>query len=148
MARIPPRWDGEGECYFVTIVTKNRVPFFLREDNCHRLMESFREVRTFHPYTLNGLVIMPDHWHAVIEPKKGEVIENILGAVKKNFLVKFHGTFKRPSIWLPRFLDRRIRDQQEFNHYLNYIHINPVKHKYAESVDEWPWCFFSSNLKP
>ena len=147
MSRIPVRWDGEGECYFVTIVTKHRRPLFSEDRNCNLLMDAFREVYPIHPFRLSGLVIMPDHWHGIIEPKEGEVIENVVGAVKKGMLRKYHGQSKGASIWLQRFLDRRIRNQREFEHYLNYIHINPVKHEFADTVDEWPWCFFLPDLK-
>ena len=36
------------------------------------------------------------------------------------------------NIWQNRFWDHMIRDQEDMNKHLDYIHYNPVKHGYAK----------------
>lgn len=42
-----------------------------------------------------------------------------------------------------------IRDERHFYRALNSIHINPVKHGYAEDPYDWPWqslgCYLEAN---
>jgi len=38
---------------------------------------------------------------------------------------------KGATIWQTRFLDHRIRDEDDFMHHVEYIRLNPVKHGYV-----------------
>ena len=45
---------------------------------------------------------------------------------------------KRESgVWQRRFWEHTIRDDRDFRKHVNYIHYNPVKHKYVKSPVEW-----------
>ena len=43
------------------------------------------------------------------------------------------------KIWQTSFYDHIIRDQDDFYAHINYIHYNPVKHKYVDKPEDWPW---------
>lgn len=155
MSHIPQRWDGLGQWYFVTVVTHVREPIFSDESACKILKSSFHEAHRHYPFRLAALVILPDHWHALIRPgireviRKGEedslpdrqpvVIEQVVGAVKRVVLrdLKMRGT----SIWQTRFLDHRIRDDRDFLQHIDYIRSNPVKHGYVTEPDQYGWFF-------
>jgi len=155
MSHIPQRWDGFGSWYFVTVVTHRRQSVFADESACKILQCSFHEAHRYHPFRLAALVILPDHWHAVIRPGIREatragsailrftnqevVIEEVVGAVKRNVLRDLQ--VKGSSIWQTRFLDHRIRDEDDFIHHIEYIRFNPVKHGYVTEADQYGWCF-------
>jgi len=46
---------------------------------------------------------------------------------------------RQPFAWQSSFHDHIIRDQKDFNNHVNYIHINPVKHRYVDKPQDWPW---------
>lgn len=50
---------------------------------------------------------------------------------------KFHKK-KGRKVWF-RYADRKIRSERHHWATINYIHINPVKHKYVASVYDWKW---------
>ena len=55
----------------------------------------------------------------------------------KNFNVWLvNPTYKK--LWQNRFLEHTIRDENDLNIHLNYIHYNPVKHGYLKD-----WKYFS-----
>ena len=154
MPHIPERWDGVGFWYFVTVVTLHRQPLFAQESACKVLQNAFHEAHHHYPFRLAALVILPDHWHALIRPgireaeKAGEqprlasqpvVIEQVVGAVKRNALRDLG--MKGSTIWQTRFLDHRIRDEADFFHHIEYIRLNPVKHGYATEPDQYAWSF-------
>ena len=43
------------------------------------------------------------------------------------------------GIWQRRFWEHLIRDEQDYENHVNYIHFNPVKHRYVESAVDWPY---------
>lgn len=73
------------------------------------------------------------------KPGRPVVIEEVVGAVKRNVLRDLQ--VKGKSIRQTRFLDHRIRDERDFLQHLEYILYNPIKHGYAAEPGEYPWCF-------
>ncbi len=83
MPAIPPRWNGPNQWYFVTVITHKRQSLFTDTDSCEILKHAFPEERKHHHFRLAGLVILAHHWHALIRPHDGCVIETIVGNIKK-----------------------------------------------------------------
>lgn len=52
MPRIPERWDGPNEWYFVSIVTRDREPIFSDKNTCISLKKAFREAHKYYPFRL------------------------------------------------------------------------------------------------
>jgi len=46
------------------------------------------------------------------------------------------------NIWQRRFWEHQVRDQDDLNRCLDYLHWNPVKHGYASKVADWPYSTF------
>lgn len=46
------------------------------------------------------------------------------------------------GIWQRRYWEHEIRNQQDLNAHIDYIHINPVKHGYVPRVADWPYSSF------
>jgi REP element-mobilizing transposase RayT len=80
---LPSRWDSTDAWYFVTVVTHERYPYFESKEACRTLMDACHSVWGRHRYRLGALVLMPDHWHALIKPQNNEVIEFIVGSIKQ-----------------------------------------------------------------
>jgi putative transposase len=49
------------------------------------------------------------------------------------------GYCKIRNLWQRRFWEHRVRDEEEFAAYCDYIHINPVKHGLCKLPTDWPW---------
>lgn len=47
------------------------------------------------------------------------------------------------DIWQHRFWDHIIRDETDYQHHLDYIHINPVKHGIVSGPGEYPLSSFA-----
>ncbi len=46
------------------------------------------------------------------------------------------------GIWQRRYWEHKIRDDEDLNRHLNYVHYNPVKHGLVEWPEQWPWSTF------
>ncbi|WP_425437481.1 transposase [Neisseria iguanae] len=45
-------------------------------------------------------------------------------------------------MWQRQYWEHEIRNQQDLNAHINYIHINPVKHGYVVREKDWPYSSF------
>ncbi len=51
------------------------------------------------------------------------------------------------GIWQRRYWEHTIRDESDFAHHMDYIHINPVKHGLVARVSDWPYSSFHRMVK-
>ena len=59
------RLDAPGATVFFTVVTERRRPIFNDPAAVDLLRAAFRRVVSDHPFTIDAIVIMPDHIHAI-----------------------------------------------------------------------------------
>jgi putative transposase len=133
---LPSRWDSADTWYFVTVFTRERYPYFESEEACKILMDACQSIWEKHRYRLGALVIMPDHWHALIKPKENEVIESIVGSIKQRVFHSSrltcaaqkennvasiwdnsppkHGGAPKVIRWKKRFMDHRTRNEDDY----------------------------------
>jgi putative transposase len=134
--------------YFFTLNLQNRKSTLLI-DHIDKIRFSFKKVQRNHPFTIDAIVILPDHLHFMMTLPKGDSDFS-----KRLNLIK--GTFSRqivPSesislsrkkkrergIWQRRFWEHLIRDDKDYEQHINYIHYNPVKHRYVSCPTQWPY---------
>jgi putative transposase len=51
------------------------------------------------------------------------------------------------AIWQRRFWEHTLRDQEDHDRHVDYIHYNPVKHGLVENMRDWPWSSFHRYVK-
>ncbi len=110
-------------------------------DNINQLRYAFRTARDYHPFTIDGIVILPDHLHMVMSfPREDgdyslrwNIIKGIFSKqIKTTESIGVSRKSKRErGIWQRRFWEHLIRDESDYEHHINYIHYNPVKHGYV-----------------
>jgi putative transposase len=126
------RYYSEGQVYFVTIVTFDRIP--LLADHAGLLLESLGKCKSVFNLDMGSWVILPDHCHFIVDPRTA----NLSGVVHRLKMV-FAGGYRKASgrytgrLWQNRFWDHIIRNQEDMNRHIDYIHYNPVHHGYAQS---------------
>jgi len=144
------RYHIEG-IYFITTVTKNRMPLFGDSDAIELLFDVLRNVKRKHPFDSIAYCIMPDHIHLMLKVTdvSNHNISTIMHAVKRQFTLRYKQLqgLQSFSAWQTRFYDHIIRDQKDFEHHLNYIHFNPIKHGLAIKSEDYQYSSFRYYLK-
>ncbi|MBL3535823.1 MAG: transposase, partial [gamma proteobacterium endosymbiont of Lamellibrachia anaximandri] len=51
------------------------------------------------------------------------------------------------GIWQRRYWEHLIRDDQDYQRHVDYIHWNPVKHGWAKQVKDWPYSSFHRHVR-
>lgn len=54
---------------------------------------------------------------------------------------------RETSVWQRRFWEHQIRNEEDFNKHIDYIHYNPVKHGFVKRVQDWPYSTFHRYVK-
>ena len=141
----------EGASYFFTVNLAERNSQLLTE-HVGLLRNSFRIVKAAHPFIIDAIVIMPNHLHTIWTlPVDDSDFSTRWGLIKAGFSRKLPSSERisnsrrskgERGIWQPRFWEHLIIDDDDFQHHVDYIHYNPVKHGFVKSVVEWPYSSF------
>jgi putative transposase len=130
------RHYSPGQTYFVTSVTYNRQKILVEYKDffCHAV----DKVRIDSPFEIVAWVIIPDHFHLIIDPLESN-LSSIIKRIKLSFAYQFRNSqnMYRSKVWQSRFWDHIIRDENDLNKHLDYIHYNPVKHGLVSSPFDW-----------
>lgn len=139
-----------GGTYFFTVTLLDRRSDVLVR-HIDELRESFRLTKNKKPFKIEGVVILPDHIHAIFTlPENDDDYPGRWKSIKSMFtrrLVKRGLSLKRNEkgeydLWQRRYWEHTIRDEEDMQRHLDYIHFNPVKHGLVEQVIEWPYSSF------
>jgi putative transposase len=131
------RYPALGRPYFITNVTYDRRPILV--DHVDLLEMVFDIAKKRIPFELLAWVILPDHFHLLLDA--GEIdVSRILQTTKMSFASNYRKRLGQRSgrTWQNRFWDHIIRDQDDFNRHVDYIHYNPIKHGLVRSPFDWP----------
>jgi len=144
------RWYVPNAVYFITAVTFDRRPVFLDDPNIQLLRATMRIAQKHHPFTMRAYVFLPDHFHLLIFVPETTNISKLLQSIQRNFTLNYKRVYNinRPThIWQRGFWDHVIRDEDDFINHLDYIHYNPVKHRYVDKPEAYRHTSFHEYVK-
>ncbi len=143
----------EGGYYFFTVVTFRRKKFLTSTLSRDCLRFAFDKVKEKRPFDIIAICLMPDHLHCVWKLPEGDAEFSTRWNSIKSLFTKMYlncGGFdsKRSSsrikkgeaaVWQRRFWEHRIRDVDDLQKHIDYVHYNPVKHGLVVDIEAWPW---------
>ncbi|MEZ5358332.1 MAG: transposase [Candidatus Zixiibacteriota bacterium] len=130
------RYPNPHGSYFITCVTYERQPLLIK--NFDLLKKAAIRLVKKHSIKIEAYIILPDHIHALINIEDYDISE-ILHRFKTSFSAQFYKRHHTKRVWQKRFWDHIIRDQDDWNHHLDYIHYNPAKHGYISDPKAWQY---------
>jgi putative transposase len=145
-----------GGSFFFTLVCERRAPLFT-DARARRLLGSMiRRAQMRWPFTINALVLLPEHLHTIWTLPSGDTAYSTRwGWIKKEFTKSWldlggaeqavsHGRKRqrRRGVWQRRFWEHTLESEDDFERHFDYIHYNPVKHKLVACPRDWVWSSF------
>ncbi len=84
--------------------------------------------------------VLPNHWHGLVGTDDLKELLKAIAQLHGQSSFRWNGeeTRRGRQCW-HCCSDRRIRTDNHFHATRNYIHHNPVKHRYVKRWDEWPF---------
>jgi REP-associated tyrosine transposase len=139
-----------GGKFFFTLTVEDRRSKILVE-HIGALRAAFRRTRRERPFTIDAIVVLPDHLHAVLTLPDGDADfagrwRRIKGFFSSRLLragldIQRHLNGEL-ALWQRRYWEHTIRDDADFARHVDYIHYNPVKHSLVTRVRDWPHSSF------
>ena len=146
---------NNGQTYFVTSDTWERRALFRTESWARLFFKTLVPYRG-KAYLLHEFVLMPDHFHLLITTIGS--LEHSLQLIKGGFSFRVKREIgSNAEIWHRGFADHRIRDAEDYDKHLHYIHLNPVKrhlcnepteYRYSSAFPGWQLDPVPQGLKP
>jgi putative transposase len=140
-----------GGCYFFTVNLAERRSNLLT-DHIDLLRRAFRYARLRHPFTIESIVVLPDHLHAVWSLPEGDDDFSLRWRLIKSAFSRSLPPGERISasrlrkgergLWQRRYWEHTIRNDGDFARHMDYVHFNPVKHGFVRRVADWPYSSF------
>lgn len=89
---------------------------------------------------ITGLVIMPNHVHAILRVANGIELKAVMQQLKGGSAYAVNRLLNRTGrLCQPDYFDRIIRDEEHFDRTLQYIHWNPVKAKLCIAPEHYTY---------
>jgi putative transposase len=146
----------EGGTYFFTQVTHQRQPWLCTDIARPLLRSAFLKVRENHPFTIDAIVLLPDHIHCIWTlPSNDHDYATRWRLIKSNVTRQAASQLqlqadrsesrqkrKESNLWQRRFWEHSIRDDDDFARHCDYIHYNPVRHRLCQKVVDWTYSSF------
>jgi putative transposase len=136
-----------GGTYFFPVNLEDRRRTLL-VDNAEVLRRVVQEVKGDHPFKIEAMAVLPDHFHAVwtMPPDDAGYARRLqlIKALFTRLLVNAGVPIAKDRrgecrLWQKRFWKHTIRDDLDLEAHVNYVHINPVKHGYVTRAVDWPY---------
>ncbi|HEX9810957.1 MAG TPA: transposase [Burkholderiales bacterium] len=140
-----------GGTYFFTVAIAERRKTLLldRIDDLRNAIDAEQKRK---PFSVIAMVILPDHLHAIWQLPPGDVDysdrwRRIKAAFSKELpAIETTSASRRGKgergIWQRRFWEHAVRDDNDLQRHIDYVHFNPMKHGYVSRVAEWPHSTF------
>jgi putative transposase len=145
-----------GGSFFFTVNLADRR-LRLLTDHVDKLRAALRQIRLRRPFTIDAMVVLPDHLHAVWTLPEGDAdFATRWRQIKSEFsrslpvveqISPSRAAKGERGIWQRRYWEHTIRDENDFMRHIDYVHINPLKHGLVTRVIEWPHSSFHHMVK-
>ena len=134
------RFQRAEALHFITCSCYHRLPFLAAPVPKETVEAILEQTRARHEARIYAYVLMPEHFHLLINEPSSILVAQFLKALKQVTSRKLRGD--RPQFWQERYFDANIRGEKDRSEVIRYIHRNPVKRGLVNNPEDWEWSSF------
>ena len=130
----------EGNIYLVTFATSRRIRLFDDPEFARVASHAICDARLWQSAKLLTWVLMPDHWHGLVELGATGTLPATVQKLKSNTARRIR--LENPKVgvvWEKGFHDRAVRADESVLHLARYIVLNPIRAKVVRRVSDYPY---------
>jgi REP element-mobilizing transposase RayT len=132
------RHSQSGQIYLLTAVTHLREPLFSDWRSGRLVVDQFRLARAEGRAESLAWVVMPDHFHWLVELQNGTLAQLML-ATKSRSAREINAHLGRSGkLWQKGFHDRALRREENLLTVARYIIANPLRAELVGRVHDYP----------
>jgi REP element-mobilizing transposase RayT len=112
----------------VTVHASGKEKLFRDKKDLERFFEILKDRKQKYHYHIYGFVLMPDHYHLIIETHEGANISKVMQALNTSYILYFNHRHRRVGHLIAgRFESRLVKKDRRLLELTRYIHLDPVK---------------------
>lgn len=136
----PPHIYADDTFYFVTAATLDRARLFAHPRYKLHLQDEILELAPDYGLELKAWVILDNHYHLLFHLAEGRKLFRFFQRLHAKTATTFNEWDQQPGrqVWW-NYWDWCIRNERDYWTHINYIHYNPIKHGYVQTLREWPY---------
>jgi putative transposase len=132
------RCSLSGQIYLVTTTTAGRRPLFVEHDLAVTAARTLSNWRLWQQSKLLCWVLMPDHWHAIIELGDDESLSDLMRRVKTVTAFEVNRARRASmAVWGSGFHDHALRFEEDLIGVARYVVLNPVRAGLVQRVGDY-----------
>ena len=129
-----------GQVYLVTFVTHQRKPLFADAALAMTMAACIANARLWETSRLPAWVLMPDHWHGLVELGDGDTLTDRIRTLKANTArVARQARPDIAQVWAKGYHDHALRTDETLRDVARYIVLNPVRAGLVRRVGDYPF---------
>ncbi len=132
------RYSESGRIYLLTAVTHQRQRIFQDWHIGRLLVREFRKAQEDADATSLAWVVMPDHFHWLVELHNGDLPR--LMRITKSRSARAINSARRSygTLWQKGYFDRALRREEDLKAMARYIVANPLRAGLVEHIGQYP----------
>lgn len=128
-----------GQVYLLTTVTANRQPLFAGHARAGIVCRVIHDVDSWLDAKLLCWVLMPDHWHGLLQLGDAATLGQIMNRWKAIATRTLHRAGHESPVWQRGYHDHALRREEGVLESARYIVANPVRADLVKSVRQYPY---------
>jgi putative transposase len=148
-----PHWPGigyralrcgraslDGQIYLVTFTTFDRRRWFIDHEAARSACRALTDDRLWERSTLLAWVLMPDHWHGIVELGGGESLGRLMNRLKSNVARRLRLEVEGLGrVWADGFHDHAVRKEDDVVELARYVVLNPFRAGLVRRIFDYPY---------
>lgn len=126
--------------YLITFTTQGRQPLFADFDLACVAVRALCEPANWQDARLLAWVLMPDHWHGLVELGHERQLSCLVQSLKARSSNRIR--IAHPSsgpVWARSFHDRALRHEENLVTAARYLVVNPIRAGLASRIRDYPF---------
>ena len=129
-----------GQIYLVTTTTLDRQPFFADFTAAQAAAQTFEDIAVLADAKLLALVLMPDHFHGLVQLGEITDLYNIMNRLKSASARRVNRVIGREgALWAKAYHDHALRQEEDVLGTARYIVANPIRAGLVARVGDYPF---------
>mgnify|MGYP001562541452 CR=1 FL=1 len=145
---VPPHLFIDGAIYFVSCSTYRKLKIFDSADKKKLLLDTISAIIKKYGCDLHAWVVLDNHYHLLFQAKNARAIPSVFQKIRggSSFEINRIDNVRGRKVWY-NYWDECVRDERDYYNKLNYIHLNSVKHGYAEKPEDYEFSSYRAYLE-
>jgi REP element-mobilizing transposase RayT len=134
------RTSLDGQIYLVTFTTFDRRRCFIDHEAARAACRAVTDARLWEHSALLAWVLMPDHWHGIVELGGGQSLARVVNRLKSNVARRVRLEVEGMGrVWADGFHDHAVREQDNLVALARYVVLNPHRAGLVRRIFDYPY---------